>query len=121
MSVLDEIRALMGETPLPATAPATVEAFGVDTGKVLVMPSGVTRDLAAQAIADIDTSPIMRDIGVIVARQIATELQQMALRPADYASLPDLPQMVAARLGAELATAPDVFVASLLEQLRLKG
>ncbi len=91
------------------------------TAKVLTLPSGVTKDLAAQAIEQLDLSPIMRDFGSVVAREIANELQAMALRPADYVDLPDMPQMVAARVAAELSTAPPEFVQTLMEQLKLRG
>jgi hypothetical protein len=91
------------------------------TGTVLTMPSGVTKELAANAIEALDLEPIMRDIGIIVAREIADVLQTMALRPADYVILPDMPQMVAARIGAELSQAPNPFVRALIEQLKLRG
>lgn len=91
------------------------------TSKVLTLPSGVTKDLATQAIEQLDTGPILRDIGVIVAREIADELQAMALRPADYIDLPDMPQLVAARIGSELAAAPPEFIQALLENLKLRG
>lgn len=91
------------------------------TSKVLVLPAGVTKDLATQAIEQLDVGPILRDIGIIVAREIADELQAMALRPADYVDLPDMPQMVAARIGSELAAAPPEFIQALIGQLKLRG
>ena len=91
------------------------------TAQVLTLPSGVTKELAQQAIETVDLDPVLRDIGIIVAREIANELDAMALRPADYVGLPDMPQMVAARLAGELAAAPQVFVQALLQSLQSRG
>ena len=91
------------------------------TAKVMILPAGVTKDLAAQAIEQIDLGPILRDFGVILAREIANELERMALRPADYADLPDMPQMVAARVAGELAAAPPEFIGPLIDNIKLRG
>lgn len=91
------------------------------TAKVLTLPSGVTREVASQAIEALNLAPVLRDVGLMLAREISDELERMALRPADYADLPDMPQLVAARLGAELSKAPTEFVEALLEQMRLRG
>lgn len=112
MSARKELEAIFG---------AMTETYSSDTARALSMPGGVTKEIAAQAVENLDLAPILRDIGLIVARQIATDLEAMALRPADYVDLPDMPQMVAARLGAELSTAPTDFVAALLEQLKSRG
>jgi hypothetical protein len=91
------------------------------TGKVMILPSGVTKDVAAQAIEQIDLEPILRDIGIIVAREIADELQRMGLRPADYVDLPDMGHMVAARVGSEVSLCPPPFLAALMSHLRMRG
>lgn len=108
-------------TPQPLAAKLDLKETWMTTGQILILPSGVTRELAANAIDALDLEPIFRDIGGIVAREIADVLQTMNLRPADYGDLPDMPQMVAARLGAEISTAPPAFIRSLLEQLKLRG
>lgn len=112
------------KTPLtkqPLASKPDLQETWMATGQVLTLPSGVTKELAASAIESIDLEPIFRDVGGIVAREIADVLQTMNLRPADYVDLPDMPQMVAARLGAEISTAPPAFIRSLLEQLKLRG
>jgi len=91
------------------------------TSRVLNLPSGVTKELASQAIEQMDLEPILRDIGIITAREIANALEAMALRPADYVDLPDMPQMVAALVAGELASAPDEFTKALTDQLKLRG
>lgn len=66
-------------------------------------------------------APILKNIGIGAAKEICDELERMGLRAADYADLPDMPELVAARIGAELVKAPTDFVAALLEQMRLRG
>ena len=111
-SAVEDLKAVFGEPQ---------EEGYTTTAKVLTLPAGVTRDLASQAIEQLDLSVIMRDIAAVVAREIATELQTMALRPADYTDLPDMPQMVAARVAGELAAAPPEFVQTLIEHIKLRG
>jgi hypothetical protein len=111
-SAVEDLRVVFGEPQ---------EEGYTTTAKIMILPAGVTKDLAAQAIEQIDLSPIMRDIGVIVAREISNELQAMALRPADYTDLPDMPQMVASRIAGELAAAPLEFVQALIEHIRIRG
>jgi hypothetical protein len=111
-SAVEDLRLVFGDPQ--------VEGY-TTTGKVMILPSGVTKDLASQAIEQIDLSIVMRDIGMILAREIANELERMALRPADYVDLPDMPQMVAARVAGELAAAPPEFLVALLDHIRLRG
>ena len=98
-----------------------VEEGYTTTAQVLNLPATATKDLASQSIEQLDLDPIMRDIGAIAAREIANELQAMALRPADYVDLPDMPKIVASRIAGELVAAPPLFVQSLIEQLKLRG
>lgn len=110
--VREELAAILG-TP-------TNEGY-TTTSKVLTLPSGVTKELATQAIEQLDLTQVLKDIGAIVAREIANELEAMNLRPADYVALPDMPQMVASMVAGELASAPEEFVQALIEQLKLRG
>ena len=102
------------------------EVFGTEPPKeesiaVLNKPSALAREMASQAIQSTDLSTVLRDVGFIMARQISDELERMALKPGDYLDLPDMPQMVAARLGAEISKAPAQFVQALIEQMALRG
>lgn len=106
---------------LRAVFPAPKEEGFTSTATVMNLPSGVTRDLAAQAIDYIDLDPILRDLGGLVAREIANELETMALRPADYVDLPDLPKIMATKVARSLSATPEVFVRALIEQLKLRG
>jgi hypothetical protein len=100
-------------------APHT-EAFA-STSQALNSPSEVSKELALQAIESMDLSQIMKDLGALVAGQIAIDLSAMSLKAADYANMPDMPQMVADRLGKEIQKAPTQFVAALIENLKLRG
>lgn len=100
--------------------PPVVEG-STNAAQLAVLPSQVTMQLAAQAIESLDLTVVLRDIGTIVAREIADTLETMSLRPADYVTLPDLPQMVAAMVAGELAAAPPEFANALIEQLKLRG
>jgi hypothetical protein len=106
---------------LRAVFPAPKEENLTATAQVMNLPSGVTRELASQAIDQIDLDLILRDLGALVAREIANELDAMALRPADYAHLPDLPQLMARKVAKALSAVPEVFAAALIEQLKLRG
>lgn len=109
---LDELKKIFGEP--------TSEGF-VSTGRVLTLPSAVSGEIANQVIATMDLTQILKDIGAVVAQQLATDLEAMALRPADYALLPDMPQMLAQRVAKELAKAPTEFTAALVDRLKLRG
>jgi hypothetical protein len=106
---------------LRAVFPASKQEGLTDTAAVMNLPSGVTRELAAQAIDQIDLNRIFRDLGALVAREIADELDAMALRPADYVDLPDLPKLMAGKVSKALASVPETFVVALIEQLKLRG
>ncbi len=91
------------------------------TGAVLTAPTLSMKSVAEETIRSIDFSVVLRDVGIIVAREICTELEGMGLKPSDYVSLEKMPEEVAKRLAKELAKAPSQFVETLLEQMRLRG
>lgn len=111
-NTLQDLRRILAE---PKT-----ESFA-STGKVMVAPSGVTRELAQQAIEAMDLTEILGEIGAVVGAKIASDLEAMSLRPADYAVLPDMSLAVAKRLGTQIAKAPTEFTAALMDRLRLRG
>lgn len=84
-------------------------------------PSSLSQEVASQAIQNINLSPVLRDIGMIVGREVSMALESMSLRPADYLDLPDMPKLLASRVGAELSKAPAEFVKALIEQMALRG
>lgn len=102
------------------------EIFGLDevkttTSRVLTAPSGITNGLVTDMLGEFELKPIMRDLGFIVAREIADQIEAMALRPADYAQLPDLAITVAQRLMHALALDDETFATSLVDNLKMRG
>jgi hypothetical protein len=92
------------------------------TAHVLTLPSNISRDQAYELVKDVPLEPVLRDLAVCMARAISSELLAMALRPADYADLPDLPLMVIERLIEALAAKPeDAFIKPLIDHLKMSG
>jgi hypothetical protein len=90
------------------------------TGAVLTRPSALSMEVAAQAVKSMPLDQIYRDLGAIAARVVADELESRALRPADYASLPDLPGVVAKRITGYVLRS-DEFSRSFLQHLSSRG
>lgn len=91
------------------------------TGPVLMLPSTVTKDQASHAVGEMNLDSVMHDIGAIVARHISDELSKLSLRPADYATLPDLDKVIAIKVAKELQQVPEPFSKALLEYMKLRG
>ena len=97
------------------------ESFNTNTAQVLNQPSGLSKEQAATLIKAIQTPKIIRDLAASAAGEIAIEIQAHAMRPADFATLPDLASMVAEKIKADLSSKPDIFEKALIEFLKLKG
>lgn len=93
----------------------------VASGRVMTTPSGLTIDLVKDILDKFDLAQIMKDLGLVVAREIADKIESVALRPADYADLPDLSAIVSQRLMHELAKDNETFANSLISNLRNRG
>lgn len=90
------------------------------TAAVLVTPSGISMELAAQAVRKMSMDRVFRDIGAIAAREVANELESQGLRPADYANLEDLPRVVGKRITSYLLRSEE-FSRALLQALQARG
>lgn len=84
-------------------------------------PSKENSRVAEEAIEDIDLATILRDLGAILAREYATRLDALGLRPADYVCIPKLAERVVGRLASHLHPVPDTLASSFEEHLRSKG
>lgn len=91
------------------------------TGDVLVSPSELSRRLVKKIVRELPLNNILQDLGAIVARELADFIDASALRPADYADLPDLGEVLSERVMQELGRDPDAFSEALRNQLRLRG
>jgi hypothetical protein len=90
------------------------------TGAVLVRPSKLSMDLAQQVIREMPLDGLYRDLGAVAAMLVADELESRGLRPADYATLPELPQAVARRLGGYLLRSGE-FSTAFVQNLMARG
>ncbi len=90
------------------------------TAAVLNRPSGISMELAVQAVRKMPMDRIFRDIGAIVAREIADELESQGLRPADFATLDELPRVVGKRVTSYLLRSEE-FSRALLQALQARG
>jgi len=90
------------------------------TGAVLTRPSKLSMDIAQQAVKEMPLDGIYRGLGSVAAEVLANELEMKALRPADYANLPDLPKVVAKRLVSYLLRS-EKFARSFSESLAARG
>jgi len=102
------------------------EVFGIaevktTAARVMTSPSSVTKELVNKIAKEFPLEGVMRDFGLVVARELANFIEAHALRPADYADLPDLGEALSERLMQELGKNPDTFTQALAAQLRLRG
>lgn len=90
------------------------------TGAILTRPSKLSLDVAAEAVKTMPLDGVYRDLGTVVARALADELEGRSLRAADYADLPDLPKVAAKRVVSYLMRS-DEFAQALKQGLSVRG
>ena len=102
------------------------DVFGVvevktTAAKVMTSPSSISKELVTKILSEFPLDNVLRDLGVIVARELANFIEAHALRPADYADLPDLGDVLSERVMQELGKSPEAFTTGLVAQLKLRG
>lgn len=102
------------------------EVFGVSevattTGFVMVRPSSISNELVAKVVREFPLEAVLKDLGVVAARELANYIEAMAMRPADYAGMPDLGIVVAERIMQALGKDSEAFTDALTAQLRNRG
>lgn len=90
------------------------------TGAVLTKPSGIDMELATQLLKQMSLDAVFRDLGAVAAREVADEMDRHALKPSDFANLPDFPMVVAKRIVARLVGSEE-FSRSLQKYLGMRG
>lgn len=101
-----------------------IEIFGppkpVGTGRVLTSPSRLSREKATKVCEEFPLDSVLRDLGAVAARELATALEGLNLRPADYADQ-DFQKVLAKRIADAVKSNPDAFAKAVTEQLKLRG
>ena len=90
------------------------------TGAVLTRPSTISLEIAKQAVQAMPLDALYRDFGAVAARVVADELESRALRAADYANLPELPEVVAKRVVGYLIRSEE-FSRAFIQALSARG
>jgi hypothetical protein len=98
-----------------------LENYG--TAQVLNSPSDEDRAEVLAAIKTIDLSPVMRDLTTLVVDAVANAIHTMALRPADYADMKDLPDSMLLQLSKVLSTKEgrQLFTDTFHDKLKSRG
>lgn len=94
------------------------QGFFSNTGSVMIAPSSITHQQASECVEKVNLSPLLRDLGLIMARELENELRTCGLRPADYAGLPNLPDILASRIAKALTKVPPEFANAFTDHLR---
>ena len=104
-----------------AAIDAFLDVFSEDygTAQVLTMPSDRDRDIAMSHLKELQVDPIVRDLAIIAAREVANLLESKGLRAADYADTTDMPQVVAAAVRKKIGS--EYFEAVFRDHLRNRG
>jgi hypothetical protein len=100
---------------------AFLDVFAEDhgTAQVLTTPSERDRKVAMNFLQDLQVEPIVRDLAIIAAREVANTLEANGTRAADYADTTDMAKKVAAMVKKQIGG--DYFQAVFRDHLRNRG
>jgi hypothetical protein len=90
------------------------------TGAILTRPSKLDNEFASKVVDGLELDAVFRDLGAITAREIADDMEQRGLKPADFAALEGLPEKVSKRIAENLGRS-EVFKRALCDHLKLRG
>jgi hypothetical protein len=91
-----------------------------DEGRVLVAPTKVDKESVLKMAEEVPLDDLAADVGVVLAQFIATSIEQMGLRPADYWKT-DLPVVLAKRLAKAMTNPTPEFVSFVQGNIRGRG
>lgn len=115
---------MKGDGPISALD-AFVQVFGEEfgTAQVLAAPTDSDRKTAKALLKTVPQGPIVRDLAIVCAREVANVFEQHGMRPADFADMSDLSTKVQLLLKEALASdeGQALFEAKLREYVRLRG
>lgn len=87
---------------------------------MLTSPAKLDFDMAAQMLAALPLDTVLRDLGAVVAREYADELERRGLKPSNYAPVEGLSAKVATRIAKNIAKS-EVFAQSFVDHLGMRG
>ena len=98
------------------------DVFGeATTQQVLTTPTEMDGKRAEVLIEAMPIDLLLRDLGIVAARQVAEVISMAGLRPADFAGIPDIPQALVAKLVEALVMGDDRFFGAFAAQLAARG
>jgi len=90
------------------------------TGIISVTPTSIDASIARAVAEQCDIDQLAAQAGILAARVLADALEQRALRPSDYADMPEVVEMMNARLVQTLPKS-DAFKKAFYDALRMRG
>jgi len=87
----------------------------------LISPSTTGRQEALAAAEGVRLNGLMKDLGELVGRLVAAELEAENYRPADYARVPEISQRMRERIAGRLTKGCRIFDAALADALSMRG
>lgn len=93
----------------------------VGTGAVLTSPAVLSKDMSSQLADQLPLDQVMNVIATTLAREMGAFMITKAMRPADYATLSDIPDSLIERTIEALASKPDVFFKVFRDQMKMQG
>jgi len=90
------------------------------TGAILTRPSKLSVDVVNEVVKAMPLDGLYKDLGVVAANVLADSLESRSLRPADYAALSDLSDVVAKRVVKHLVES-EVFSRAFSDQMAARG
>jgi hypothetical protein len=98
------------------------EVFGeAETAVVLTSPSRLTAEQAREIVEALPLDGILINLGMLAAQEVANGFEAFGLRPADYALIEGLPDLLRKRLADTLGKDPQPFLEAYMAQLSARG
>ena len=111
----------MNLAPLKRVFWKSVTEAHVDSGRVMTLPSTLTRDTAKEIVDELPMDQLVNDLATFAAKAVGDLMQSRSLRPADYPDIKDIPDAVLEKLIEALAKKPEKFFAVFAEHLKMQG
>jgi hypothetical protein len=98
-----------------------VEATVASTASTLLIPSVLSKEMAAGLVDELSVEPVLKNIAIALAKVVGDHLTVSALRPADFQDLRELPDSLIERIIEELAKKPETFFQAFRDALKNQG